>query len=92
MDNLLNNPPNISILLCEIQIPQSSWILVMVGVRAENSTRLSLGSDDSLDPSVSLHPPRPAATERKRGAGKRGRGWTYTHVAVVVSTLDIAAN
>ena len=48
VNNILNDPPYVSVLLCEIQIPQLGRRLVVVRVGFEDPARLSLGPDDSL--------------------------------------------
>ena len=55
MDDILHNTPDVSILLGEINVSQSCRRLVVVRVRLENPTRLSLVSDDSLGVSARLH-------------------------------------
>jgi hypothetical protein len=49
VNDLPNDTPDVTVLLCEIQVPELGWVLVEIGVGSEDSTRLSLGSDDSLD-------------------------------------------
>lgn len=48
MDDLPNDTPDVTVLLCEIQVPKLGGVLVEIGVGSENTTRLPLGSDDSL--------------------------------------------
>jgi hypothetical protein len=48
VNDLPNDTPDVTVLLCEIQVPELGWVLVEIGVGSEDSTRLSLGSDDSL--------------------------------------------
>jgi len=48
MDNILHDPPDVSILLGVIQVPELGRVLVQVGVGLEDSTGFTLVSDDSL--------------------------------------------
>ena len=48
MDNVLNDTPDVTVLLGEVDVPQLGRGLVVVGVGSENSARLPLRSDDSL--------------------------------------------
>ena len=48
VDDLPNDTPDVTVLLCEIQVPELGGVLVEIGVGSENTTRLPLGSDDSL--------------------------------------------
>lgn len=48
MNDLPNDTPDVTVLLCEIQVPKLGWVLVEIGVGSEDSTRFPLGSDNSL--------------------------------------------
>lgn len=48
VDNVLDNTPDVAVLLGKVVGPQLGRGLVVVGVSPENTTRLPLGTDDSL--------------------------------------------
>lgn len=47
MDDVLDNTPDVAVLLSKVEVPQPSGVLVVMGVGLEDTPGLSLRADDS---------------------------------------------
>lgn len=48
MDDLADDTTDVAVLLSEVEVPETSRVLVVVGVGLEDPTRLPLGTNDTL--------------------------------------------
>ena len=75
VDNVLDNTPDVTVLLRKVDVPQPGRRLVVVGVGLEDPSRLSLRSDDSLPVSLDSFSwvLRGSKARRARGREEGGR-------------------
>lgn len=53
VDDLAHNTTDVTVLLGKVEVTETSGVLVVVGVGLEDTTRLPLGTNDTLNVSLS---------------------------------------